>query len=84
MIIMSAAMDEANHRRKSLSENKAYVITGLYGACRFYPARLPGIEAQVGALTAGKKANLILIDDRVRVKSVFPEGKLMAIDGKLA
>ncbi len=41
------------------------------------PARLLGIDDKVGSLEAGKKANIIIIDDEIRIKKVFLEGDLM-------
>ena len=52
-----------------------------YGLChgiRFEsinPARMLGIDDKVGSIEVGKKANLILIDDKVNVKKVYLEGK---------
>ena len=60
-----------------------------YGLCHairmatLNPARLLGIEDQVGSLEVGKKANLIIIDDMIHVDSVFLDGNLVAKDGKL-
>ncbi|MCI8994573.1 MAG: N-acetylglucosamine-6-phosphate deacetylase [Lachnospiraceae bacterium] len=51
---------------------------GLCHAIRFAslnPARMLGIDDQVGSLERGKKANLIVIDDMVHVKSVILEGE---------
>jgi len=51
---------------------------GLCHAIRFAslnPAKLLGIDDQVGSLEAGKKANLILIDDMVHVKKVILHGE---------
>ena len=45
--------------------------------------RMLGIDDEVGTLEAGKKANLIVIDDAVHVKKVILEGDLMVEDGKL-
>lgn len=39
------------------------------------PARLLGLEHEIGSIAPGKKANLLLIDDLVHVKKVFLEGR---------
>lgn len=60
-----------------------------YGLCHairmatLNPAKLLGIDQQVGSIAPGKKANLILIDDTVRVSSVILEGQLAVDQGKL-
>lgn len=60
-----------------------------YGLCHairmatINPARLLGIDDKVGSIEPGKKANLILIDDTVRVKTVILEGELAVQDGEL-
>ena len=60
-----------------------------YGLCHairmatLNPARLLGIEDEVGSLEVGKKANLILIDDAIRVNTVILEGETAVRDGSL-
>ena len=60
-----------------------------YGLCHAIrmatrnPAEAVGIDAEVGTLTVGKRANVIVIDDAVRVKKVFLEGDLAVEDGEL-
>ena len=60
-----------------------------YGLCHairmatLNPAKLLGIDHKVGSIEPGKKANLIIIDDTVRVKSVILEGDLAVQDGQL-
>ena len=60
-----------------------------YGLCHairmatLNPAKLLGIDHKVGSIEPGKKANLIIIDDTVRVKSVILEGDLAVHDGQL-
>ena len=60
-----------------------------YGLCHsirmatLNPAKLLGIDDKVGSLKAGKKANLIIIDDMVKVKTVILEGDLAVQDGEL-
>ena len=60
-----------------------------YGLCHairmatLNPAKLLGIDHKVGSIEPGKKANLIIIDDTVRVKSVILEGDLAVQNGQL-
>ena len=60
-----------------------------YGLCHairmasLNPARLLGLDHEIGSLAPGKKANLILIDDMVNIKSVILEGDLAVRDGEL-
>lgn len=41
------------------------------------PAKMLGIDDEVGSIEVGKKANLIIIDDMVNVEKVFLEGELL-------
>ena len=60
-----------------------------YGLCHsirmatLNPAKLLGIDDKVGSLKAGKKANLIIIDAMVKVKTVILEGDLAGQAGEL-
>ena len=60
-----------------------------YGLCHairmatLNPAKLLGMDDEIGSLEVGKKANLILIDDMIHVKSVFLEGEHVVQDGAL-
>ena len=60
-----------------------------YGLCHairmasLNPAKLLGIDHKVGSIEPGKKANLILIDDTVQVKTVILEGEMAVQDGEL-
>ena len=52
-----------------------------YGLCHairmatLNPARLLGMDDEIGSLEPGKRADLILIDDEVRVKRVVLGGE---------
>ena len=68
---------------RNLMAHSGYGLCHAIRMASLNPARLLGIEDQVGSLEPGKKANLILIDDLVHVDSVFLEGQPVAGDGKL-
>lgn len=40
------------------------------------PARIMNVEHKIGSIAEGKEADLVLLDDHLRVKSVFLKGKL--------
>lgn len=66
-----------DHACRNIMKHTGY---GLCHAVRFAtlnPARLLGIEDQVGSLEAGKAANIILIDDMVHVKRVILQGEIV-------
>lgn len=54
-----------------------------YGLCHaircasLNPARLLGLEEEIGSIAPGKRANLILIDDTVKVHKVILQGELV-------
>ena len=60
-----------------------------YGLCHavrmatLNPAKLLGLDYQIGSLAPGKKANLILMDDMVNIHSVWLEGEHAVQDGQL-
>ncbi|MBQ2512842.1 MAG: amidohydrolase family protein [Clostridia bacterium] len=47
------------------------------------PARMLGDDTEYGSLEAGKRADLLLIDDTAAVKSVFLAGEEVSQDGEL-
>lgn len=58
-----------------------YGLVHAVRAASYNPACMLGIDDKVGSVEVGKKANLIIIDDTVRVKKVFLEGELAVDNG---
>ena len=68
---------------RNLMQHTGYGLCHCIRMATLNPARLLGLEDQVGSLKVGKKANLILMDDMVNIKSVILEGDLAVRDGEL-
>lgn len=52
---------------------------GIVDACQMAslnPARLLGIDREVGSIEVGKKANLLVVTDKIRVQMVMLQGKI--------
>ncbi len=47
------------------------------------PSRMLGIDDTVGSLTPGKRANVLIMDEDVRIRSVFLYGEEVVRNGKL-
>lgn len=59
---------------------------GLCHAVRFAssnPARLLGIDQELGSIAVGKRANLLVMNDRVQIRQVFLNGQLACENGAL-
>ena len=72
-----------DHACRNLMSHTAYGLCHAIRMASYNPACLLGIDGEVGSLEPGKKANIILIDDKVNVHAVYLEGELAAQDGKL-
>ena len=68
---------------RNLMTHSGYGLCHAIRMATLNPARLLGIEDEVGSLEVGKKANLILIDDAIRVNTVILEGETAVRDGSL-
>ena len=68
---------------RNLMAHSGYGLCHAIRMATLNPARLLGIDDTVGSLEPGKKANIVIIDDMIHVKSVFLEGQLVAKDGEL-
>lgn len=63
---------------RNVMKHTAYGLCHAVQMATLNPARLLGIDDQVGSLEPGKRANIILIDDMVHVKAVFLDGERMS------
>ena len=60
-----------------------------YGLCHavrmasLNPAKLLGLDHEIGSLAPGKKANFILMDDMVNIQSVYLEGEHAVENGEI-
>ena len=68
---------------RNMMKHTAYGLCHAVRMASLNPARLLGIDDEVGSLEPGKRANLVLIDDMVHIKSVYLDGEHMAQDGEL-
>ena len=66
---------------RNLMEHTAYGLCHAIRLATMNPARLLGIDDEVGSLEAGKRANILLIDDMVRIHAVYLNGELVVEDG---
>lgn len=53
-------------------------ITDVFRMASRNPARVIGMDDEIGTLTVGKKANLVLVDGDFQVKAVMLEGRLLS------
>jgi N-acetylglucosamine-6-phosphate deacetylase len=62
---------------RNLMQHTGYGLCHAIRMASLNPAKLLGMDDEIGSLEPGKKANLILIDDTVRVKTVILEGEIV-------
>jgi len=61
---------------RNLMRHTGYGLCHAVRMATLNPAKLLGIDDQVGSLEAGKKANLVIMDDAVNIDTVILEGKI--------
>ena len=71
------------HACRNLMKHTGYGLCHAIRMASINPARMLGIDDEIGSIEAGKKANLIIIDDMVTVDKVFLEGDLVVDKGEL-
>ncbi len=68
---------------KNVMKHTGYGLCHAIRMASLNPAKLLGLDNEIGSIEPGKKANLILIDDTVCVKTVIFEGKLAVHNGEV-
>ena len=68
-------MDQACHN--IMTHTSCGIVQAFLMASR-NPARLLGMDDEIGTIAVGKKANLVIVDDRFRIKNVLLEGNPIA------
>ena len=62
---------------RNLMSHTGYGLCHAIRCASLNPARLLGMDGEIGSIEAGKRANLILIDDAVNVHKVILQGELV-------
>ncbi|NLM77076.1 MAG: amidohydrolase family protein [Clostridiaceae bacterium] len=60
---------------RNMMKHTGYGICHVIHFATINPARMLGIDRELGSLAAGKKANLIICDDQIRINQVILEGE---------
>lgn len=60
---------------RNMMKHTGYGICHAIHFATINPARMLGIDRELGSLAAGKKANLIICDDQIRINQVILEGE---------
>lgn len=71
------------HACRNLTSHTAYGICHAVMMATITPARMLGIDKEVGSLEPGKRANIILTDDDMNVSAVWLDGVKAQEDGEL-
>lgn len=71
------------HACANVMTHTAYGLCHAIMMATITPARMLGIDGEVGSLEKGKRANIILIDDDVNVSAVWLDGVQCQKDGEL-
>ncbi|MCQ2420514.1 MAG: amidohydrolase family protein [Clostridia bacterium] len=66
-----------DHGVRNMMKHTGYGLCHAIRMASLNPAKLLGLDDQIGSLAPGKLANMILIDDMVNIKKVFLRGDLM-------
>ena len=80
---LAGSMMTLDNGVRNLMTHTGYGLCHAIRMATYNPAEAVGIHHKVGSLKAGKKANLILIDDAVNIKKVILEGELAVENGEV-
>jgi N-acetylglucosamine-6-phosphate deacetylase len=64
---------------RNLMKHTAYGLCHAIKFATINPARMARLDREVGSLEPGKKANLLIMDDMVRIQRVFLEGESVTL-----
>ncbi|HWQ06510.1 MAG TPA: amidohydrolase family protein [Feifaniaceae bacterium] len=64
---------------RNLMKHTAYGLCHAIKFATINPARMARLDREVGSLEPGKKANVLIMDDMVNIRSVFLEGEAIAL-----
>ena len=61
---------------KNLWENTDLSLQQVISTVTMNPAKLIGLDSEIGSLEVGKKADIIIFDNNIDIKSTIIDGKL--------
>lgn len=64
---------------RNLMKHTAYGLCHAIKFATINPARMARLDREVGSLEPGKKANLLIMDDMVHIRSVYLEGEPVSL-----
>ena len=71
------------HGCRNLMTHTPYGLAHAISMATINPARMLGLDNEIGSLEPGKKANIIIFDDQVNIDRVFLEGEPAVADGRV-
>ncbi|MDF2591425.1 MAG: N-acetylglucosamine-6-phosphate deacetylase, partial [Clostridia bacterium] len=66
-----------NQAIKNLLENTDLSLQQVISTVTMNPAKLIGLDREIGSLKVGKKADIVIFDENIDVKTTIVDGKIM-------
>lgn len=63
-----------NNAVKNVAENSSIPLAKIINMVTINPAKVIGVEKELGCIVAGKKANMVLFDDKIQIKTSIIHG----------